>query len=87
LSIPVTEGACAGKMRMFIRIFLRILPVATSAHPHFTPGRNVYIAVICPRTTVKQLPLTTELQITKVKYFQHTEQQHTEPKLSRRHTT
>jgi len=34
LSIPVTEGACAGKMR----IFLRILPIATSAHLHFTPG-------------------------------------------------
>jgi len=34
LSIPVTEGVCAGKMQMFIRIFLRILPVATSTHSH-----------------------------------------------------
>jgi len=38
LSIPVTEGACVGKMRMFTRIFLRILPAATSAHLHFIPG-------------------------------------------------
>jgi len=37
LSFPVIECACADKMWKFIRIFLRILPVATSAHPHFTP--------------------------------------------------
>jgi len=36
LSLPVTESACAGKMQMFIRIFLRILPVATFAHPHIS---------------------------------------------------
>jgi len=38
LSIPDAEGAHAGKMRMFIRIVIRILPAAASAHPHFTPG-------------------------------------------------
>jgi len=42
LSIPVTEGACAGKMQRFIRIYLRILPVATSVHriSAFTQGKQ-----------------------------------------------
>jgi len=34
VSIPVTEGACAGKMQMYICIFVRILPIAASTAGH-----------------------------------------------------
>ena len=36
-------GACVGKMQVFISIFLRILLVAASAPPHFTPGHIMAI--------------------------------------------
>jgi len=34
----VTDGACESKMWAFIRIFLHIVPVATSAYLHCTPS-------------------------------------------------
>jgi len=32
-NITVKQGACVGKMRMFVCIYISILPVATSARP------------------------------------------------------
>ena len=53
LSIPVTEGACAGKMRMFIRIFLCILPVRTSAfYPPPPPSLFCFTEVYNQCTTL-----------------------------------
>jgi len=37
-----------GKMRMFTRIGIRIIPVVISAHPHYTPGRS--LSALCTVT-------------------------------------
>ena len=44
---PCMTVTCVGKMRIFNRIYIRILHVGTSAHPHFTPVTASYPCTVC----------------------------------------